>query len=134
MKKLLLLAVLLPVYSCTTSVADNRLVARIKQHIPMFRHKPEADRVIERYAQTERQAIRATQAVDSTLEIKVEATAYRMEILRSRIRALTKENEDLKTRVFDLETIAENCDNVIDLRKSVDSIRTSTLKPLYGKR
>ncbi len=134
MKKLVLLIILLPFYSCTTSVAEKGIIARIETHFRFFGKSHDSDRVIERFAKTEREAIRATQKVDSTLEVKVEATAYKIQILKARIRELSKENEDLKTRVFDLETIAENCDNVIDLRKPSDSIHIQSMKPLYGKR
>ncbi len=134
MKKLLILGVLLPIYACTTSVAEKGFISRIQHRFTFFQKKPDTDRVIERYEQTERQAIKATQTVDSTLECKVEATAYRIDALKARIRQLTKENEELQYRVFDLETLVDNCDNVIDLRKSTDSLRIAHLRPYYGKR
>ncbi len=134
MKKLILLSVLLPLYSCITSVAEKGFIHQVEQKFKFLAKKPESDIVMEQYEQTERKAILASQAVDSTLESKVESTANRIEFLKSKIRKLSKENEQLKYRLIDLETVSDNCNCPLNVRKSLDSISITTSHPFYGKR
>lgn len=144
MKKLLILSILLPAYACTTSVAESTKVKSIRFYIPFLTKKQDSDYVIRKSAQVEREAILATESVDNIVESKVEATASRIEKLEAKVRELARENESLKTTVFDLQTIAEFAPNVITLNESkADSAEAKPIRDTmfdtlfrlhYGKR